>query len=57
MLLPGWSTIIAGVLAGGDALIPCVIFGAIEILTGWLLIGWIASIYVGYCIYKNSNSD
>jgi hypothetical protein len=52
--LPGWSTIIAGVLAGGDNLMPGVVIGVLQFLTAWLLIGWLWSIFVGFKIYSNS---
>ena len=54
IFFPGWSTIIAGVLAGGDTLIPGVVIGLLQFLTCWLLIGWVWSIINGWTIYKNS---
>lgn len=54
IIVPGWSTIIAGVLAGGDTLIPGVVIGLLQFLTCWLLIGWLWAIYVGFKIYSNS---
>ena len=54
VFFPGWSTIIAGVLAGGDNLMPVVVIGVLQYHTCWLLIGWLWSIFVGFKIYSNS---
>jgi len=54
ILAPGWSSILAGFLAKGDNLKPGVIVGVLQMLTCFLLVGWIWSIWVGYTIYKNS---
>ena len=54
VFVPGWSTLIAGVLAGGDNLMPGVVIGVIQFLTCWLIVGWLWSIFVGFKIYSNS---
>ena len=55
ILIPGWSTIIAGFLASGDDVKkPAIIVGIIQVLTCWLLVGWVWSIINGWTIYKNS---
>ena len=54
VFVPGWSTLIAGVLAGGDNLMPGVVIGVLQFLTCWLIVGWLWSIFVGFKIYSNS---
>ena len=54
ILLPGWGTIIAGILAKGESQKPAIIVGILQIVTCWLLIGWVWSIITGLAIYKNS---
>ena len=54
VFVPGWSTLNAGVLAGGDNLMPGVVIGVLQFLTCWLIVGWLWSIFVGFKIYSNS---
>ena len=55
--MPGWSTILAGYLAGGDKLKPAVIIGLIQVCTTPILVGWIWSIWMAWSIYKNSKDS
>ena len=50
----GVGTVVAGVLAKGDALVPAIVVGLVQWFFCWLLCPWIWAIYVGYTIYKNS---
>ena len=56
MFLPGWSTIIAGVVAGSDYLMASIVIGVLQILTCWFLVGWLWAIYDGFKIFSNSSS-
>ena len=51
---PGWSTIVAGVLSKNDEQQKsAIIVGVIQVLTCWLLIGWIWAIMSALAIKKN----
>ena len=52
---PGWSTMIAGFLSKNESdRTPAIIVGLLQVLTCWLLIGWIWAILSGWKIYNNS---
>ncbi|MFM7854958.1 MAG: hypothetical protein ACKO96_24285 [Flammeovirgaceae bacterium] len=54
ILLSGWSTIIAGILAKGDYVKPAVVIGSLQLVTTPLLVGWLWAIYTGYTIWNNT---
>jgi hypothetical protein len=52
LFFPGWSTIIAGILAQktGELMRPALIIGILQICLIWCVIGWIWSIHTAYKI-------
>ena len=52
----GLGTVLAGVLAKGDAMVPGIVIGLIQWFFCWALCPWIWAIYVGWTIYKNSSN-
>ena len=47
----GLGTVLAGVLAKGDAMVPAIVIGLVQWFFCWLLCPWIWAIYVGWKIY------
>ena len=55
IFLPGWSYIVAGVLAGGDHIVAALVCFLITFCTLWIFgAGWFFAIYIGFKIYSNS---
>ncbi len=51
ILLPGIGTIISAFMDKGGMNNTALIYGVLQLLTAWILIGWCWSIYHGYLIY------
>ena len=56
ILCCGLGTVLAGVLAKGDAMVPGIVIGLVQWFFCWLFCPWIWAIYVGWTIYKNSSN-
>jgi len=54
VFLPGFGTFIAGLYGGGEVVFNNLIVGILQGLLSLILVGWIWSIYTGYCIYEES---
>ena len=52
IICSGSGTILAGFLSGGDKVMNNLICGLLQYFLAFILIGWIWSIFTGYCIYK-----
>ena len=50
----GLGTMIAGCVAGGDKVKPCMTAGLLQYFFGWLIFPWVWSCYMGQQIYKIS---
>jgi hypothetical protein len=54
IIFPGVGTIISAFLGGGSCVSEAVVVGIIQLLTCWLIVGWIWSIIWGWKIYEKS---
>ena len=50
-VLPGFGTMIAGFINGGDALVNNLIVGSLQLYFACIVVGWIWSVYTAYLIY------
>ena len=55
-LFSGLGTLIAGCIAGGDKLKPCLCAGFTQYFLWWLIAPWVWSCYMGHGIYKISTA-
>ena len=54
IFFPGVGTMISSCLAPGDCNVEALVIGLCQLLTAWLIIGWIWSIIWGWKIYDVS---
>ncbi len=53
IFLPGWGTMISSCISSSFSSTAFLV-GLVQLLTCWLIVGWIWSIYWGYLIFKKS---
>ena len=55
IIFPGWGTMLSACLnTSGQFSSITLITGLVQLLTCWLIVGWIWSILWGYLIYKKA---
>ena len=54
IIFPGIGTIVSAFMDKGGMNNTALLYGVLQLLLCWILVGWCWSIYHGYLIYKKS---
>ena len=55
IIFPGFGTIFSAFMDHEHTNSTALLYGILQLITSWLVIGWLWSVYHGYLIYKKSH--
>jgi len=55
VIFPGFGTICSAFMDHEHTNTTALMYGILQLITSWLIIGWFWSVYHGYLIYKKAN--